>query len=384
MISPTDRPASAWHTLALCALAAGAVMALLLVVARTPLFSSLIAQTAFERALVLHVTLISVLWLAAMSAGLWGAGSRTARLAMAGAALMVTAGLGGLGTPVLVDYLPYLDHGLFMLGAGLFTVALTAAAITAPSSLATPWELALTFMRLPLLAGVTEVLVRLAMGDTPASALWGGGHALQIAWTVLLLGLWSRHAPRPGTGSALIASTALLCVVAPGLALSGLADADHMHSTVMRTGLGSSLFVGLIVFQPWRADIATRWATALSVLGLLIGGLIDGQNTTIPAHYHGTVGAVSIGLIALALPRARLAVSVHGTGLALMMLGLLTAGSSELARKQVLDATTADGLALVGSSLVGLGGLVAALAVLTAMGSATPLRHALARRLGTT
>ncbi len=173
-------------------------------------------------------------------------------------------------------------------------------------------------------------------------------------------------------------------MVAPGLALSGLADADHMHSTVMRTGLGSSLSVGLIVFQPWRADLATRWATALSVLGLLIGGLIDGQNTTIPAHYHGTVGAVSIGLIALALPRARLAVSVHGTGLALMMLGLLTAGSSDLARKQVLDASTADGLALLGSSLVGIGGLVAALAVLTAMGSAAPLRHALARRLGTT
>lgn len=383
MTSPTDRASTAWRPLALAALGGGALLALLLVVGRTPLFSALIAPAAFERALVLHVTLISVIWLAAMSAQLWGAGRGSARLAMLGTALMAAAGLGGFGAPVLADYLPYLDHPIFLLGAGLFAAGVLFAALGAPCTFASPWQAALLFMRLPLVVLTIEWLTRRASGAPIADSLWGVGHGLQIAWTVLLLGLWSRTAPRPGTGILLIGATALLSLVAPGLSWLGQADAHALHSAVMRTGLGSSLLVGLMIFQPWRGAPATRWAALLSALGLMIGLLIDGQSTTIPAHYHGTVGAVSLSLLALAVPQARKAMCAHAIGLLMMMAGLLTAGLAGLARKQVLDLAVPDALVLLGSSFVGLGGLIAALAVIAAVASTRRAEHRFDRRLET-
>jgi len=367
---PTHAASSSWRTLAIAALGGGALLALLLAIARTPVLSDLVTPAGFERTLVLHVTLISVVWLAAMSAHLWGGSQRSAGIAAVGVALMITAGLGGLGAPVLADYLPFLDHALFTSGAALFAAGVLASALRAPCSLATPWDVALTFMRLPMLLAIVEACGRLAARGDPADALWGAGHQAQIAWTVLLLGLWARAARRPGTGTLLIMTTALLSVVAPGLFLLGLADLDAMHSAVMRVGLGSALCVALVVLRPWRGAVADRCAAVLAAFGLAIGTLITAQTTTIPAHYHGTVGAVSLGLFALALPAAGRALIAHGIGLLTMMVGLLMTGLAGLARKQVLDLSAMDGLALPGSMLVGLGGLVAAFAALSALGTA--------------
>jgi len=373
-----------WQTLAVLSLAGGALLALLLVIARTPLLASLIDEGAFQRALVLHVTLISVVWLAAMSACLWGADALSGRIAGAGVSLLLAAGLVGLGTPVLADYLPYLDHALTVAGAGLFAIALLTAAVTAPAVVESPCQVALLYMRLPLLMALIEITARLGAGDAPAAALRGGGHQLQIAWTVLLLGLWSRSAPRPGTGTLLIGATTLLCLVAPALHLLGLADLDSMHTTVMRQGLGASVCVALVVLQPWRGRTAIRWSAVLMSTGLVIAAFIDGQNTTIPAHYHGTVGALSVSLIALAIPRAGKAVHAHAGGLLLMMAGLWIAGLDGLARKHSLAMPLPDGVTLLGSSLIGLGGLIAALAVLSAVGSTHPVQRMLAPRMGAT
>jgi heme/copper-type cytochrome/quinol oxidase subunit 1 len=117
-------------------------------------------------------------------------------------------------------------------------------------------------------------------------------------------------------------------------------------------------------------------SAALSVLGWVLGALIRGSTTTIPAHYHAAIGAVTVAFMTASYPLLR-AVGVNvssswlaarqpalfAVGQSVFALGFAIAGSRGMNRKvygqeqQVNDAAHSIGLAVMG-----LGGVLAIIA----------------------
>jgi heme/copper-type cytochrome/quinol oxidase subunit 1 len=225
---------------------------------------------------------------------------------------------------------------------------------------------------------------------------WGGGHALQFAWTLLMLVSWLWLAQACGARSALSPRVALLMFalalasvfVTPYAYLAhDVASVEHrnLHTWAMRVGGGLAIFpVALAVLlsllalrgvdaaqRPLRAALAS--SMVLFVAGGVIGMLIGGNNVKIPAHYHGCIVGVTLALMGVVYhllpglgygtPQGRLAVLqpvLYGTGQLMHIVGLVWSGGYGVQRKvagaeQVLRSTAE----VAGMGLMGLGGLLA-------------------------
>ncbi|MBI2307339.1 MAG: tetratricopeptide repeat protein [Rhodocyclales bacterium] len=415
-----------WFLLAAGALGLSALFAVALVVARTPLFG--LSGGTFRTALVLHVDLAVVVWFLAVAAGVWGmaAGSRSAPalraafgMAAAGVAVMLLSPMLMSGPPVLANYMPVLDSAVFLGGLALFAVgvvlAALAGALALPRREAPPWQVTAWLAALVLLLAAGELSFALwrapaVAGGVPLTLddrLWAAGHTLQLAHVLLMMGAWtvlgeaalaaspSRRWLRPLLGAAAL----------PALASLWLSIAEPVGSFAHRQGytelmrwgiwpaaalLGAVLLAGIV--RRWRAGTATleEAGLALSIMlfatGCLVGAGIRGESTAVPAHYHGTVGAVTLAYLlwggrlvaatALAGGRRRLLLPLaYGLGIVLLVAGLAWWGSLGVPRK----ATHAE-IALGGFSyyaamgMAGGGGFTALSAVLLFVGD-------LARRL---
>jgi len=228
---------------------------------------------------------------------------------------------------------------------------------------------------------------------------WGGGHALQFTWTLLMLVGWLALANACGGRVPLSPRVALLLVAIAlaGVFVTPLAYLMHdvvtvehrdMHTWGMRVGGGLAILpvalavVLALVQQARRGFIADearplRAALITSILLFATGGLvgltIDGANVKIPAHYHGCIVGVTLALMGLVYhllprlgygrPRGRLAVSqpwVYGLGQLMHIAGLVWSGGYGVQRKvagaeQVLRSPGE----IFGMGLMGAGGAVA-------------------------
>jgi hypothetical protein len=117
-------------------------------------------------------------------------------------------------------------------------------------------------------------------------------------------------------------------------------------------------------------------AAALTLVGFVLGALIRGSNTLVPAHYHAAIGAVTTSFMAVTFlllpslsartpaPRWRALACwqplLFGGGQLLMVLGFALAGAHGAARKaygvEQASRTLAEG---AGFAVMGVGGLVA-------------------------
>ena len=106
----------------------------------------------------------------------------------------------------------------------------------------------------------------------------------------------------------------------------------------------------------------------LTVAGMVIGACIRGSNAVIPAHYHASIGAVTVAFMAVTYPLLGIAGKrryawqpvIYGLGQFTFAVGFAFAGAHGTARK-VYGAEQA-GRSLgetVGLVVMGLGGLVA-------------------------
>jgi len=225
---------------------------------------------------------------------------------------------------------------------------------------------------------------------------WGGGHALQFTWTLLMLVAWLTLAQACG-GRVPLSPRVVLLLFALALAsvfITPLAYLAHdvttvehrdMHTWGMRFGGGLAIApVALAVLlalaplrrlgevqRPLRA--ALRASMLLFVAGGVIGLTIHGSNVKIPAHYHGCIVGVTLALMGLVyhlLPqlgygaaRGRVAVLqpwLYGIGQLLHIVGLVWSGGYGVQRKvagaeQVLRSSGE----VAGMGLMGLGGLLA-------------------------
>jgi heme/copper-type cytochrome/quinol oxidase subunit 1 len=109
---------------------------------------------------------------------------------------------------------------------------------------------------------------------------------------------------------------------------------------------------------------------------LLLGTLIDGQTTLVTAHYHGTIGAITLAFMAvsfrllgtfgLASPApglVRLQLGFYGWGVLLMMAGLAGAGLMGAPRKTPGDLGLTLGVETISRICLGFGGLCATIGI---------------------
>ena len=407
--------AAGWLLLALCALALSTLCALLLIAARTPLPAALGASgELFRRALVLHVSLAVVVWFLCCACAFWsmaaGAAPTRARwtaLALAATGLLAMAGaLAAGGAPLLANYVPVLDHPLFLAGLMLFlgAVALCGAVSFRPllrrARQGPVWRLG----ALLSLAAAAAALAALAVAWFQVGAVptregiellaWGPGHLLQFVHVILLMSAWSvlgeQVFGRPLASRRVLA--ALLLVAALPLLAAPFIYASHAVSEpqfrraftwlmAAASWPAPALLALRLLQQFWRGGRAA-WAAPLGpalllsallfLLGCALGAAIRGDSTMVPAHYHGTVGAVTLAYMALGfhlLPafgaRASAALMrwqarLYGAGLAMLALGLAWSGTLGVPRKTMhVDVLVQFPAYFAAMGLAGAGGLLA-------------------------
>lgn len=407
--------ALAWMTLAVVALALSTIWAVVLVLARMPLVApALPAAQVFPTALALHVNLAVQIWFLAFGAGLWTLVARRVwrplawagfGLAAAGVLSVSASPLLGRATVFAANYIPVVDNAAFLVGLAWFAIAALAAAAGAAASLVTAGRSAdgvdavLALAALPVLLAAGSAAWSLAAVPPQMSpglyyelVTWGPGHLLQFGFTTLLLAAWLWLARGGGIATAATAPLAwwsAVLTVAPafaGLLLHGLYAPD---TVAFRKGFTLLMSYGawpgvlpLAVHLAWRLAVAPgsrrgRSALALSLLlfalGCVLGAFIRTDNTMVPAHYHGTVGAITLAFMALAQhwltqqgfrhERPRLAASqpwLYGGGLLLLVVGLAWAGGHGAPRKMPLAGEPVGNAVLQAAhGLAGAGGLLA-------------------------
>ena len=431
----------AWLMLALAALLGSGLFSILLVLARTPGINAwLPAGDFFRVALVVHVDLSVLVWFVAIAGLLWSLsfrplastlGRRLARLPLVlcglGAFGMALAAFVDPGEAVMANYIPMLDSATFraalwVFAAGALVLVVLTMGRAAPVGPAVDGTGALRFglhagavaAGVALLAFAWSIAV--VPTELPAKAYyeilyWGGGHALQFTWTLLMLVSWlvlvqacGGQVPLSPRVVVLLFAIALVSVFVTPLTylMHDVSSVEHrdMHTWGMRFGGGLAivplvLAVLLGLAPPRRLEPARRPLRAavlasmlLFIAGGVIGLTIDGSNVKIPAHYHGCIVGVTLALMGMVyhlLPRlgyrapvGRAAVFqpwLYGIGQLLHIIGLVWSGGYGVQRKvagaeQVLRSAGevwGMGLMGLGGLLAILGGLLFALVVIGAM-----------------
>ncbi|GMU44799.1 MAG: cytochrome c oxidase subunit I [Xanthomonadales bacterium PRO6] len=415
--------ARAWLWLGLLALIGSGVYSLLLVLARTPGVNAWLPVADFFRvALVVHVDLSVLVWFVALAGLLWTLAGRALALPLlraaialcgAGALGMLLAPWSGSATPVMANYIPVLDGPVFL--GGLLLFGLGACALVAQALWAAPRIGPVVDGAGALHFGLNAAAVSaaVALGAffaswwlTPRVAdartfyellFWGGGHALQFAWTLLMLVGWlwlaaaiGARVPLSPRVALLLFALALAAVFATPVAYLAhpVESVEHraLHTWAMRIGGGLAIApVALAVVQallrrraasdaiqaPLHAALLS--SMLLFAAGGVIGVFIAGSNVRIPAHYHGCIVGVTLalmGLVYLLLPRlgwrapqgalARWQPWVYGIGQLLHIVGLVWSGGYGVQRKIAgTEQVLRSGAEVAGMGVMGLGGLLA-------------------------
>ncbi len=353
--------------LAVTSLILAGCFSLAVVIGRMPVLSDLIADPQFfKRCLVIHVDLALIVWFFAFAAGLFALlpGSRRANrcfaagfaLALAGVGSMVVGALFRGTTPVLANYVPVIDHPLFIVGLLLFFAGLlvcfgngrlfgdegvlpvddrarscafgSASFPISPDAAAGLKTVALAYV----LAMTTFVASWVA---TPYSReprayyellFWGGGHVLQVAnvaamlavWLLLVSSLLRRPVVSARTAWLLFGLLLAPHLIAPLLTLQGtLASLYRVGFTrLMQFGIFPVVTIFLVICVR-RLNRAFRDGTLgrdalrdprligfcasalLTIAGFLVGASIRSSTTMIPAHYHASIGAVTVAFMAV-------------------------------------------------------------------------------------
>lgn len=353
-----------WLLVGVTALALAGVLAIVLVIARTPQLAALtLFKDLFGRSLVVHVDLSVLVWFLAAAGMSWQliphrqergwlclAYMRSAGLwaFLAGTVLMALSLVMG-GEALKNNYVPMLTNVGFALSLGLVLAGISLAALDALGRLRFAdlrgEEGALNF---GIASGAVMVLVAAICFYLSAEGVqgrvrgeqfyeivfWGGGHVLQFLYVQVMMVAWLWLASAIGLRR--FPSSLLYILFGLGL-LSALSsplayrlydvtsfEYKQFFTEQMRSGLGvSPALLGVLLV--WRllakgiartrtesegASKALYSALIMSLLLFCFGGvfglLITGENVRVPAHYHGSIVGVTLALMGAAylfLPR---------------------------------------------------------------------------------
>jgi cytochrome c oxidase subunit 1 len=412
---PANTLARAWLWLGLLALIGSGLLAILLVLSRTPGIQDIFPlKDLFRAALVVHVDLSVAIWFMAFAAVIWSALGRDGfswlgwsgfALAATGTAVMTVSPFLPGADPVLNNYIPVLQQQVFytslwLCGAGFGLAVLRALLATWPRPfLGAPLQLGAFlgavagFLALAAFVWSWIVVPKIEEKIYFEVLFWGGGHTLQFQHAILMVVAWlwiAAHLGQPPVASpralsAMFWIAALPLLVVPAIYFTIPAgELPHME-----------LFAKLMIWgHPYMAPLSlvgflSLWATrkvaagaaksafiasfSLFAVGGVLAYMIQGVNVVIPAHYHGSTVGVTLSFMGLAyvlLPQlgfgevkgrmARWQPYVYGGGQLIHILGLAWSGGYGVQRKvagaeQALTTLPQK----IGMGMMGLGGLIA-------------------------
>ena len=407
--------ARAWLWLGVMALIGSGLLAVLLVLSRTPGIQDVFPlKDLFRAALVVHVDLSVAVWFMAFAAVIWSAvggaglvwlGWSGFALAALGTALMSVSPFFPGAEPVLNNYIPVLRQPLFFASIWIFAIGLS---LTVLRALITTWPQRLLAepLRLGSFLGAVAAFLALAAFFWSWSMVpwieepnyfevlfWGGGHSLQFQHALLMVVAWlwiAEQLGRPSLASPRAVSVLFLVAALPLLAVPAIyllvpaGSLAHMElfAKLMLWGhpymgplilLGGLSLWGLrgVPADPARSAFVASFS--LFALGGVLGYMIHGVNVVIPAHYHGSTVGVTLafmGLTYVLLPSlgfgravGRMAVwqpYVYGLGQLVHVLGLAWSGGYGVQRKVAgADQLLTTLPQKIGMGMMGLGGLIA-------------------------
>jgi cytochrome c oxidase subunit 1 len=131
---------------------------------------------------------------------------------------------------------------------------------------------------------------------------WGGGHVLQFAYVQIMVTAWlilSKPHPMPK----LLWVPFIVALLSSVLIYATKPVESAEHITLFTKQMIWLSAVGVLLVLPFirTRNLAVIYSIALFILGGSLGHMIGPVSTTvIPAHYHGSVMAVTIALMGLA------------------------------------------------------------------------------------
>ncbi|MEO5360441.1 MAG: cbb3-type cytochrome c oxidase subunit I [Nitrospirota bacterium] len=415
--------AAGWLFLGVASLITAGLLAILLVLSRTPKIQDIFPLIDFFKvALVVHVDLSVTIWFLAFAGVLWTLNGSESFMTLGYAALCVCAAgtviiamspFLGASHPLMNNYVPMLDDKIFHVGVIIFfagfTLLLLRALLTISLSNASASDGGAQKFGLysgaviGLLAMCTLLWTYLSIPkDLPPLRyyeilFWGSGHLLQMLDTLIMLTAWvwlARAAGlspnlTPKTAIAMFSALLISSLYAPIIILTQQAGSEEyieQFTELMEWGIGAPVIVIalLIMASIIKTNIAAnkkhlRAALISSMLlfgaGGAIGYMISGVNVTIPAHYHGVIVGVTLSFMGLTyylLPRfgfneptvklAKLQTFIYAAGQLIHIIGLAWGGGHGIQRKVTGSAQGLDTFKKAASmGLMGLGGAVAIL-----------------------
>lgn len=420
--SAARKLAVGWLSLALGSLVVGGVYTLLIVLSRTPGIQDVFPWVDFfHTALVVHVDMTVLVWFLSFAGVFWSLNSNGKCQACAWSALVLCiTGTGiitlapflGAGDPLMNNYVPVLQDPIFFIGLGVFglgfaTMVMYGLFFSRPVGSYISSSGALRFgLYTALIIALVSVFALLASwygmpefaeGKTYFELLfWGSGHTIQFIHVQLMMVAWLWLATASSTGLKIGPRLALLLFalgVAPALLTPFLylaydvGSASHLlgFTWLMQFGGGlavlpMALMIILALLKTGGAgqDVrAERNALVFSIIlfgaGGIIGFMIHGSNVTVPAHYHGSIVAVTLAYMGVTYhilpylgfnkPIGKM-VSwqpvIYGVGQLMHVLGLAWSGGYGVQRKTAgADQGLENIQQIAGMGIMGLGGLIA-------------------------
>ena len=411
-----------WLFLAIGSMVVAGLFTILVVLSRVPYTREFFPWVDFfHTALVVHVDLTVLTWFLSFAGLFWSLNS-TRRcilcgwsglcLAVAGTLVIICAPFLGAGMPFMNNYVPVLQDPIFFIGLGIFGLGFCILVLRGlfssyPVGASISGSGAIRFgLYTALIAALVSILALLASWyGIPDNAqgeyffellFWGSGHTLQFVHVQLVLVVWLCLATVTGINLK-ITPRIVLFIFAIGLIpvlltpvvylMFDVSSGNHLQAItwLMQYGGGmAALPIGLAIAYSMFSNRngfpvasgernALIFSFILFATGGVIGFMISGSNTIVPAHYHGSITAITLAFMGITyhlLPRlgfkkpegkmVRWQPVIYGIGQMIHISGLAWSGGHGVQRKTAGAAQGLDTLEkVVGMRIMGVGGGIA-------------------------
>ncbi|RYE05766.1 MAG: hypothetical protein EOP33_00655 [Rickettsiaceae bacterium] len=333
-----------WIRNGILALAIAGGYSIIIIFLRTPFLNKIISNNLiFKSALVIHVNLSVLVWLASITASIWNRGWSNGfnklyiQLAFLSTLIIGISPFFGQ-IAIMNNYIPMLDNLVFVLGLSLFsTIILLFSIDTLINNLSSKLIKNDQFTRIGSITstlmflsvwicfvlsykGLVNISITLNIEHYYELIYWSGGHLLQFLYTQILMIIWiiltSLISAKKLNAMKLYSAILIFNFVVSLLILGGhYYDIDSVEfkqyfTTHMKYAGGIAptlcmlflLYDTRLQYKNGAAFIKSSiiCSCILFFSGGFIGLLISGTNVTIPAHYHGSILGISVAFMGFA------------------------------------------------------------------------------------
>ncbi|MFN3604577.1 MAG: hypothetical protein ACK4UJ_07685 [Leptonema sp. (in: bacteria)] len=337
-----------WFYISILSLAFSGLLAFFISIARIPIIHNHFSDpTFFKKGLIVHVNFGFLIWLSSFGMAIYSLLIKDSRrtlsffISLMGIAILAFSWLFIDGEVILSNYIPMIDHPLFFLGIFLFTTGIFLSFFDANALFTTNHNrlpnISITFIKIFAIAYIIAYeLGILAFFTTPNDfppkeyyeiLFWGSGHIFVFSIEALKISLWFAVLysvfKKEFKFKIFLKIIAIAYLMIP---LSSLLVTQYdpysspyrsYFTEIMKWGIFP--FVSIIIVYIFFETIqylkvikinnkvqsiqllSLYLSIFMTIFGFILGSLIRGSNTMIPAHYHASIGAVTLTLMSFTI-----------------------------------------------------------------------------------